>query len=138
MANPTTQLLRDGVNKLTTVSTIDALLVTPTMAKINAAATTNQTLVKAGATLLKSANLRNFKAASVFVKIFDKATAPIAGTDVPVFQYALGSGDAIRVAEITGLYTFTLGFGYTITALAADNDATAVVAGDVVGFFGYT
>ncbi|RWI06793.1 MAG: hypothetical protein EOQ89_03425 [Mesorhizobium sp.] len=102
--------------------------------KLIAAATTNATLVKTAASKLIGGYLFNSSAAVKYFKLFNKATAPVPGTDTPVLTFAIPAGGGLPLASIlsdTG-HSFTLGLGYSITGLPADLDNTAVAAGDVI------
>jgi len=96
-----------------------------------AAATTNATSVKAGSTTIVLAMLSNPTAANKFVKFFDKATAPTLGTDVPKMTVLVPPGRTIPVTGHGIGLRFSSGLAYAITGAIADNDATAVAAGDV-------
>lgn len=100
--------------------------------KVVAAASTNATLVQAGQVKLWGYNLKNTAAYPVYIKFFDKATAPSPGTDVPYFTVAVLAGERADLDRWVGVQ-FQLGLGYTITKLIADNDTTVVVANDLVG-----
>lgn len=94
-------------------------------------ATTNATLVRAGAGNVGFISLQNTSAAIKYVKLFNKATAPVPGTDTPVQNLAIPIG-GIVVLPITAGLRFSLGIGLAITGAAALLDATAVAAGDVI------
>ena len=98
---------------------------------IVSAASTNSTLVKNAAGRLIGVCLSNTSAAYKFVKFHNQATAPTAGTSV-VQTVAIPPNGNVNFHSEGGV-AFTIGIGLTITNLAADADATAVAAGDVVG-----
>lgn len=102
---------------------------------LNSAATTNATLVKTGGTTLKQLMVFNASAATKYVRLYDKATAPTVGTDAPVIVIAVPatSSKELILGDNSGI-PFTLGMGYAITGGAARLDATAVAAGDVQVF----
>lgn len=102
---------------------------TPTANVLTTAATTNATSVKASAGSLFSVILTNPIATAAFVKLYNKASAPTVGTDVPVAVFAVpASGDYVREFGAVG-QRFTTGIAYAVTGLAADSDTTAAVAG---------
>lgn len=119
------------------MSTLDLLKAeaAPKIARVVAAATTNVTLVKDAPSVLSGFLLTNLSAAAKYVKIYDKATAPVLATDTPVATIALPAGAVATFPVDLGL---TKGFGYAITGAAADDDATAVAANDVIGFFAHS
>lgn len=103
--------------------------------KLNSAASTNATSVKASAGTLYSISATNTNASARYLKIYDKASAPTVGTDVPKLVYLLpgnasGSGSNPYVPPVG--VVFSNGIAFAITGGAADNDSTAVSANDVI------
>ena len=102
-----------------------------TNTKLSAAASTNATLVKATAGTLFELSGHNTAAYAVFVKFYDKATAPTVGTDVPILTVGFPAG-------VTTLWSpnfplqFRTGIAMAITKLATDADTTVLVAGDIL------
>lgn len=103
----------------------------PSRFRLVSAATTNANLVKGAAGSLSSAVLVNTSAAAKAVKLYDKATAPVPGTDTPAETFLLPAGSTLLV-EPAVPQPFTLGIGIAITGLPADSDITATAAGDVI------
>ena len=100
---------------------------------VQSLASTNALLVKAGATRVARVVGYNAKATVVFLKLYNKASAPTVGTDVPVLTFALKPQFNFDIsAEALG-FNFATGCSYCITAGAADTDTTAIAAGDVLG-----
>lgn len=104
---------------------------TPTPIAINSAATTNASVVKASAGTLFGLTLWNNGAAAAFVKLFNKATAPVPGTDTPVMVIPIGAGAMVQLNFSDLGHRFATGIGIAITNLQADLDATAIAAGQV-------
>lgn len=102
-----------------------------TQSRINSAATTNATLVKASAGNLYSLVMTNPSAAVKYVKFYNKATAPVVGTDVPVLTFAIPAASTVQFTPSVP-YRFATGIGFGITGLGTDADVTAVAAGDVL------
>jgi hypothetical protein len=100
-------------------------------------ATNNATLVKATAGSLYWIMLTNNTASWRYVKFFNKATAPVPGTDTPTITIGIPPNDTVTVANAVGMRLPT-GIGYAITAGVADLDNTAVGANEVVLAFNYT
>jgi hypothetical protein len=100
--------------------------------RANSAATTNATSVKGTGVRLVGGVFSNVNAAARYLKLYDKASAPVVGTDVPVLVVPIPpTGLAtLPLTQLAGL-DFALGLAYAITGAAADADATAVAAGDV-------
>ena len=96
----------------------------------SSAATNNATLVKATAGAIYSVNGYNASAGVIYLKFYNKATAPTVGTDTPVLTYALPATAAFSFQVPFG---FATGIGYGMVTGAADNNNTAIGAGDVLG-----
>lgn len=107
---------------------------------IRSLATSNPTLVKAGAGRFYGFILQNTGAAGRWMKFYDKATAPTVGTDSPFWMGNVGAGAVGPQVPFLGFHgvPFTLGLGYGITVSQAESDATAVGANEVTGFLLYS
>jgi hypothetical protein len=103
-----------------------------TKSRVNSAATTNATSLKASAGNIYEIRLFNVAAYDVFVKFYDKASAPTVGTDTPTWTIPLKAGTGFSDSYGNG-DSFANGIAYAITKLQADSDTTAVAAGDVTG-----
>lgn len=105
---------------------------------IVAANSNNSTSLKGSAGTVYSVQTGNIHASlPYYLKLYDKATAPTCGTDVPVTILIIppinsGNNVAVHVGK-----KFTLGIGYCIVAGIANNDNTAVPAATVVANFDY-
>lgn len=97
----------------------------------SSAATTNAALCKGSTARLFKVTGSNIAAATRYLKLYNKATAPIPGTDFPFWVEALEASSSFEITFPAGLY-FSLGLGYALTVNAADMDATAIEAGDIV------
>jgi len=108
----------------------------PTNFFLNSAASTNGSLIITGTTGLQAFFATNIGATVAFVKLYNKATAPTVGTDVPVMIITVPAavagvpGTAQVMPGFNG-YRFPLGLGIAITGAVADSDTTAVAAGQV-------
>lgn len=103
---------------------------------VNSAASTNSALILTGTSGLQALYATNIGATAAYVKLFNKATAPVVGTDVPavIIPVPAAVAGVPGVAQITpgfSGYRFLLGLGMAITGAAADADTTAVAAGQV-------
>lgn len=97
----------------------------------NSAATTNATSVKTSAGNITSLMAYNRNAATRYLKLYHKASAPTVGTDTPSMVIPLPSGTVFNLdVGLVGLRWGT-GIAYAITAGGADNDTGAVASGDV-------
>lgn len=124
-----TQTIQGSINLAPSGSTLN--VTNPT--KVNTAATTNASTPRNVASRIDGWHLTNTAAAVRYVKIFNKATAPTLGTDVPVLVIALPPGELSEVILPVSLH-LSSGFSLAVTAGAADTDATALpAANEVVG-----
>jgi hypothetical protein len=103
---------------------------------VNSAATTNGALILTGTSGLSAFWASNTGASAAFVKLYNKATAPTVGTDVPemIIPVPAAVGGVPGTATLPmgfNSFRFPLGLGIAITGAVADNDTTAVAAGQV-------
>jgi len=114
-----------------------------TPGKLISAATTNATNVKDSPGTLYLCAATNNGAAPAYIKWYDKAVPPTVGTDIPVLVFevvanatpALGAGTNIPLNSKGA--AFSRGLSFAITGGIADNDTTAVGAGQVILNYGY-
>ena len=99
--------------------------------RIVSLATVNNTLIYPSKCMLKALQLTNIGAAVAFVKLFDKATAPVAGTDVPMQTISVPANGVPVTIDCGEGTQFNAGLGLAITNLIATADTTAVAAGQV-------
>ena len=114
-----------------TVTTNEGTKVAPTTTFLNSAATVNLTSAKATAGTLYSLKAYNAGTAVAYVKLYNKATAPVVASDVPVMVFKIPIEDHIDIDFSTVGLRFTTGIAFAITGLKADTDATAVAAAQV-------
>lgn len=100
-------------------------------AHIVSAASTNATVVKAGAGRVVGWSLTNTNAAWRYVKLHNQTTTPTAGTGV-VRTIAIPP-NGVSNFSLEGGIAFTTGIALTTVTGAADADATAVGANDIIG-----
>lgn len=107
-----------------------------TASRVNAANSTNATSLKASAGQLYEIDVFNVAAYNVFLKLYNKASAPTVGTDTPVITIPIQAGGGYSRTFAMGR-TFGTGIAYAITKLQADSDTTVVAAGDLTGSIGW-
>jgi hypothetical protein len=100
---------------------------------ISSAASTNATSAKASAGNVHKVRGRNVAATVIYLKLYNKASAPTVGTDTPVQTFALDPASSFTLDWVKGRY-FPLGIAYAFTTGGADADTGAVAAGDILGF----
>jgi len=111
----------------------------PNVFRVKPANSTNATLIKSGSGNIHGVvlNATSASPASVFVKFYDTATTPVAGSGTPLFVVPV-----ITTASVAGNsqvnfeegIPFKNGIGFTITGAIADSDTTAVAADCIHGF----
>lgn len=100
--------------------------------KLNSAATTNATSLKASAGRIHSLVLTNTSAAIKYFKLYNKATAPTVGTDVPVMVIGVPTlSTVVPVVSDIGMF-FSTGIAFATTGLSTDADTTAVAVNDLL------
>lgn len=93
-------------------------------------ATTNPNLVLGHKAQLASVVASNTTATIYYLKFYNKATAPVCGTDVPKLTVQLPASGGFVYAGQPLL--FPLGLGYCITSGYADTDTGAAAVGIIV------
>ena len=102
---------------------------TGTTYNVVTAASTNSAVVKATAGMLYEITISNPTATAAYVKLYNKASAPTVGTDVPVFTQAVGAGSTVALNFGQVGKRFATGIGIACTAAAAASDTGVSVAG---------
>lgn len=130
-----TQPVSGTVTATVTAGTVNPV-VPATPYFVNSAATTNGALILTGTSGLSAFYATNEGASVAYVKLYNKATAPTVGTDIPEMTIPV----AAAVSGVPGVATipmgfhgfrFALGLGIAITGAAIYTDTTAVAAGQV-------
>ena len=102
--------------------------------KLISLATTNASVVKSSGGNLYSIVAIGLTSTVRYLKLYNKATAPNVGTDIPVMTIPIPTniqGAGIAIPFSMGV-NFPLGISLAITGTAADNGTTAIGAGDVI------
>lgn len=104
------------------------------ISKVISAASTNATSAKAFAGQVYGYFLSNINAAPAYLKLYNKASAPTVGTDVPVMIILIPGNPAGAGAncEYANGIQFATGIAYAITTGVANSDTGAVAANEVV------
>lgn len=104
----------------------------PSQHRVASAASTNATSVKGSAGVVYSIVVTNTNAAIRYVKFFNSASAPTPGSGTPVLVVGVGPTQTTQLDFSNVPMTFGTGIGYDIVTGAADTDATAVAANDIL------
>jgi hypothetical protein len=102
--------------------------------KLISLATTNASIVKSSGGNLYSIVAIGLTSTVRYLKLYNKATAPTVGTDVPVMTIPIPAntqGAGISIPFSMGV-NFPIGISLAITGTAVDNGTTAIGAGDVI------
>ena len=113
-------------------TTTEGTLVTPSVGTLTTAATTNATSLKTTAGTVYALTFTNTSASAVYLKLYNKATAPTVGTDVPLATIPIPA-TSFYTCELgrVGL-RFATGIGYAITGAITTADTTAITAGSLL------
>lgn len=98
--------------------------------RLISAATTNATVVKAGPGSITLIVASNLNAAVRYLKLYDKATAPTVGTDVPFMVISLPLGGVPVVIALNSGIQFATGISIALTTGITDADTTAVAVSE--------
>jgi len=130
-----TQAVSGTVTATVTAGTVNPV-VPATPYFVNSAATTNGALILTGTSGLPAFYATNEGASYAYVKLYNKATAPTVGTDIPEMTIPIPPA-AAGVPGVVNLhmgfhgFRFALGLGISITRNAVYTDTTAIGAGEV-------
>jgi hypothetical protein len=104
----------------------------PTASKYSAlaAATNNAANIKGSAGKVLNISVANYKATAILVKLYNKATAPVPGTDTPLLSIIVPATSSKEIAwGVWGKY-FATGIGISMTGALTDADNTSLAAND--------
>lgn len=101
----------------------------PTNYNLVSAASTNAANIKNAAGNLYEITVSNVTATAAFIKLYNKATAPTVGTDVPILTIPATAGATVPINFGALGKRFTAGISIAITAAAAATDTGVTVAG---------
>ena len=99
------------------------------MYTLTTAATTNATSVRTAAASITAITYNNMSASVQYIKLYNKASAPTVGTDIPVMTIPVPANSFyVQELGIMGL-RFSVGLAFAITGAQADTDTTVITAG---------
>lgn len=109
----------------------------PTTQRVVSVAGTNATSIKTTQGRMYFCKVSNNSASARYIKFYNKASAPVVGTDVPVMTFICPPNVTTHITwEIYGRL-FGTGIAIAITGGFADTDTTATVAGDCIAHLDY-
>jgi len=128
---PTVQIAGTSTVSISGTPAVTATPATPTTYSLNSAATTNAVSVKAAAGTLLLASISNQNAAVRVLKVYNMASAPTVGTDIPVLSFIMPASST-QVFGFGALgQRFSTGIAIATTTGVADSVTTAVAVGDL-------
>jgi hypothetical protein len=113
---------------------------TTTYQKFISATTTNATEVSSVPANISILHMENSGDGVRYVKLYNKASAPTVGTDVPLITIGIPavSSSSFTLPALVGI-DFSIGISFAITLQAADSDTTPLsVAANVTGLIAYS
>ncbi len=113
-----------------TVTSNEGTPVTPTASILNSAASTNGTVVKGSAGTIYALAVSNNGAGVAYFKLHNSTTVTVGTTAVSQW-FKVPAGDSINIYYGKVGLRHGTGICYSITGAVADNDTTAVAAGQV-------
>lgn len=114
---------------LTSAGTTTNTPAAPTNYNVVSAASTNAAVVKATAGSLYEVTVSNVTATPIYVKFYNKATAPTVGTDVPILTLPVPANTTLSTEFGAVGKRFATGIGVAATAAAVATDTGVAVAG---------
>lgn len=102
------------------------------------AATTNATSVKATAGVINDIIISNASASAKYFKLYNKASAPTVGTDIPVKTVLVPAGSTVAFGCGPFGIRLATGIAYALTGGIAVGDMTAVALNDLAVGITYT
>jgi len=127
--NPSNVLIPNSAGGISTTPTPAT-----TVARLpSSLASVNATLVKNAPGTVFFIGGVNTNAAIRYLKLYNKASAPVIGTDTPFMTFALPASSPFNIPIGGSGIAFSIGIGFGLTVNAPDADATAVAAGDILG-----
>ncbi len=128
-----------GTNTIGTVKVTPAITDNPIYQNVISAVGVNSTLVQAGQSNMGILHIVSTAATPRYLKFYNKATAPIVGTDIPLFTIALATGASPFVLPALVGINFSLGLAFAIVLGVEDSSTTPfTVAGEVTALIAYT
>ena len=97
---------------------------------VNSIAGTNAASIKATGGNLYGLSIMNASGGSRYIRLYNKATAPVVGTDIPIMVIAVATNSSKEIQYVPAL-RFSNGIAISITGAAQVLNSTAIAAGDV-------
>jgi hypothetical protein len=112
-----------------TVTANQGTFTAPSATFLTTTASTNAGFSKASAGTVYSIGISNPTGSTVYVKLFNKTSAPTVGTDVPVLSFPVAAGASLAFPFGATGQRFGTGIAHCVTGGAADSDTSNAAAG---------
>ena len=112
-----------------TIGAVTANPATPTSASLVTTASTNAANIKSTVGSLFNVSISNVTATAIYVKLYNKATTPTVGTDIPVITIPVPANSTVNYDIGSVGVRFSAGIGRATTAAIAATDTANAVAG---------
>lgn len=117
---------------VTTTGTATTTPVTGSPYALTTAANTNPVSIKAGAGQVFEVSVFNSTASTIYVRLYNKVSAPTVGTDIPIVVIPVTTGALANIAFGQLGKRFSTGIALAVTGASGNTDATAVSAGALI------
>lgn len=129
-----------GIDTPITLTSGQTVNITPSTVgnpySLTTTASTNAAYIKSSAGSLLELTISNVTATAAYVKLYNKASTPTVGTDIPIVTFTAPAtsattnyGDQVSIQFGTLGKRFSSGIAIAVTAAAAATDTAAAVAG---------
>lgn len=130
--NPSGTLNTQVLNTVATSPFLSSASTVATAYALTTAATTNLVSIKISRAFLAELTIFNSSAATIYVKFYNKASAPTLASDVPLFVIPIAAGAFFTQSFGPVGKMFSTGLAMAITAAVGNTDTTAIAAGVLV------
>lgn len=113
----------------TSSNVLEAGTLTPSVSTLTTAATTNATSVKTAAGNVFSLDVSNTSATQMFLKLYNKTSAPTVGTDIPISTIPIPANSFQSYTFGRLGKRFAAGIAFALTGAITAADTTAVTSG---------
>lgn len=119
-------------NTPTVMAILGSASSTATFSSLTTTATTNLVSIKNSRAFLAELTVFNSSAATIYVKFYNKASAPTLASDVPLFVIPIAAGAFFTQSFGPVGKMFSTGLAMAITAAVGNTDTTPIAAGVLV------
>jgi len=136
IVDSTTGLPTGSASTPSVVTTVPATTGGLAVYRLISLGTTNANFAKAMPGQVYAIYVNNANAAIRYLKLYNKATSPVVGTDVPVLTLPIPATGFINPNFLSGI-AFSAGIAFALTTGIADSDTGAVSANEHIVHIAY-